>query len=58
VVIIIASLGVQYEEDVGFTYEYTKEIDRMFPWGIMGQNGFFDKFKIKFDLRKGIFEIK
>lgn len=56
--IIIVDMGLKFTETVGFTHEFAKDVNSMFPYGILGQNGFFDKFKIKFDLSRGIFEIK
>lgn len=58
ILIVIDEMKVEYNAEVGFTYDFVSDIENIFPYGILGQNGFFDQFKIKFDLKNGFFEIK
>lgn len=58
VVIVVENINIDFEVEAGFTYEFGKNISNMFPYGILGQKGFFDHFKISFDLNHKIFEIK
>lgn len=45
--------GWKYECYAGFSYD----IDNL-PYGLLGQDGFFDKFKVAFDLHKTEIELK
>lgn len=44
--------GWQYEIEVGFSYEISP-----YGFGILGQRGFFDLFRIRFIFSKGLIEI-
>ncbi|OGY08355.1 MAG: hypothetical protein A2782_00840 [Candidatus Blackburnbacteria bacterium RIFCSPHIGHO2_01_FULL_43_15b] len=43
--------GQSFNLEVGFSY------DLDMPWGLLGQNGFFDKFRVCFDKAKSEFEL-
>ncbi|MBI2611713.1 hypothetical protein HYW54_03135 [Candidatus Gottesmanbacteria bacterium] len=45
--------GYDYKTTVGFSYDIAK-----MGYGILGQKGFFNLFKIQFDYRKGEVELK
>lgn len=45
--------GIQFKADIGFSYDISNR-----GYGIFGQKGFFDRFIIKFDLKKEEIEIK
>ena len=47
--------GWEYNIQAGFMADVA---GRIMPYGIVGQRGFFDLFKIKFDLLKGDIELK
>ncbi|HEY4478284.1 MAG TPA: aspartyl protease family protein [Candidatus Paceibacterota bacterium] len=53
--IIIEVGGWTYEIEVGFMPEVS---GRSIPYGVVGQNGFFDNFIVKFDLLKEEVELK
>ena len=46
---------MEYEIDAGFMPDVS---GRIMSYGIVGQNGFFDKFVVKFDLSKEEIELR
>ncbi len=45
--------GVQHKAYIGFSYEM-----KSLPYGILGQDGFFDKWRIRFEYDKENVELK
>lgn len=58
VVIVVDEINLELKTEAGFTEDFTKNNELIFPWGILGQNGFFNNFRITFDLDRNIFKIK
>lgn len=59
VVVIVEEMGKEIYTQAGFTYAFidSQNISNSFPYGILGQRNFFESLKVKFNLKRRIFEV-